>query len=223
MKIKTRQKIINKAIQLFNKNGYASVSLFEIAGVLDMTRGNLTYHFKDKDILLKAISNEFWAKIEVERQKTRMLPSFENMHNEVQLFYRFQKEYAFIFLDSHVINQPIIRKKFQEMMNQSIREMEATIAFAISAGNMPPEPFEGIYHNLAFNFWMTWYYWINVQTVTGDKSKKTNEEGERRLWSLLLPYLTEKGLKAFRKFFGDDYIKKLGKSFNTDLGAYVKF
>ena len=223
MKVKTRQKIINKAIQLFNKNGYASVTLFEIAGALDMTRGNLTYHFKDKDILLKTISDEFWERFEVERQKRRMLPSFENMHNEVQLFYRFQRKYAFIFLDHHVINHPAIRKKFQEMMHQSIKEMEATIAFALSAGNMHPEPFEGIYRNLAFNFWMTSFYWINVQMIRGDKTKKTNEEGELRLWSLLLPYLTEKGLKAFRKFFGNDYLKKLGKSFNTDLGAYVKF
>lgn len=214
---------MNKAVMLFNKNGYASVTLFEIAGELKMTRGNLTYHFKDKDILLKAISDEFWAKIEVEKQKRRMLPSFENMHNEVQLFYRFQKEYAFIFLDNHVINHPAIRKKFQETMNQSIKEMEATIAFAMSAGNMHPEPFEGIYRNLAFNFWMISYYWINVQKISGDKSKRTNEEGELRLWSLLLPYLTEKGLKAFRNFFGDDYLKKLGKSFNADIGAYINF
>ena len=101
--------------------------------------------------------------------------------------------------------------------------MEATIAFAMSAGNMHPEPFEGIYRNLAFNFWMISYYWINVQKISGDKSKRTNEEGELRLWSLLLPYLTEKGLKAFRNFFGDDYLKKLGKSFNADIGAYINF
>ena len=57
MKITTRQKIINKAVELFNKSGFASITLFEIAGELNMTRGNLTYHFKDKDVLLKAISD----------------------------------------------------------------------------------------------------------------------------------------------------------------------
>jgi len=223
MKITTRKKIMNKAVELFNKNGYASVTLFEIAGELKMTRGNLTYHFKEKDLLLKAISDEFWEKLDIEKNKRRMLPSFENMHKEVQLFYRFQKEYAFIFLDHHVINHPSIRKKFQEMMKQIINEMEATIAFAISAENMKPEPFEGIYHNLSFNFWMASFYWINVQMIRGDKTKKTSIEGEMKLWSLLLPHLTEKGLKAFRKFFGEDYLKKLGKSFNADIENYVKF
>lgn len=214
---------MNKAVELFNKNGFASVTLFEIAGALNMTRGNLAYHFKDKDLLLKALSDEFWAKLEAEKHKTRMLPSFENMHNELQLFYRFQKKYSFIFVDYHVINHPAIRSKFRERMDESIKEIEATIAFAISAGNMEPEPFEGIYHSLAFNTWMVSFYWLHQQMYRGDKVLKTNEEGERKVWSMLLPHLTEKGLKAFRKFFGNDYLKNLGKSFNTDLGKYVGF
>lgn len=223
MKVTTRQRIMNKAIELFNKNGYTSVTLFEIAGALKITRGNLTYHFKDKDLLLKALTDEFWSKLEVETQKTRTLPSFENMHKDVQLFYRFQKKYSFIFVDYHVINHPAIRKKFRERMDQSIKELEATIAFAIAAGNMEQEPFEGIYHNLAFNFWMVSFYWLHQQMYRGDKVLKTNEEGEKKLWSMLLPHLTEKGLKAFRKYFGKDYLKNMGKSFNADLEKHVGF
>jgi len=223
MKLSTKQKIINKAIELFNKSGYASITLFEIAGALQMTRGNLTYHFKDKDILLKTISEQFWSKIEVERTKRRLLPSFENLHNEIQLSYRFQREYSFIFMDYHVLNHPVIRKKIQEVMKQSINEIEATIAFAISAENMHPEPYEGIYHNLAFTTWMVSFYWINQQMILEKKVKISSQEAEMKIWSLLLPHLTQKGLKAFRKFFGDSYLKKLGKSFNSDIGKYVKF
>ena len=223
MKVTTRKRIMNKAVELFNKNGYASVTLFEIAGALNITRGNLAYHFKEKDLLLKTLSDEFWSKLEVESQKTRMLPSFENMHKEVQLFYRFQKKYSFIFVDYHVINHPAIRNKFRERMDQTIKEMEATIAFAIAAGNMEREPFEGIYHSLAFNFWMVSFYWLHQQMYRGDKVLKTNEEGEKKLWSMLLPHLTEKGLKAFRKYFGEDYLKNMGKSFNADLEKHVGF
>ena len=136
MKITTRQKIINKAVELFNKSGFASITLFEIAGELNMTRGNLTYHFKDKDVLLKAISDEFWSTLDVEKNKRRLLPSFENMHNEVQLFYQFQRKYSFIFLDYQVLNHPAVKKQFREMTKQNVKEMEATIAFAISSGNL---------------------------------------------------------------------------------------
>ncbi len=223
MKISTKQKIIHHAIELFNKNGYASVTLADVANTIGMTRGNLTYHFKDKDILLDAIAEELWAKLKVERNTSRQLPSFENLHNWVQLYYRFQKAYAFIFLDYQVLNHPSIQPKFRELTKQQIKDNEATIAFSISAGNMHPEPFEGMYRNLAFNTWMVSFYWLNQQIVRGENIDSTSEEGEMKIWSMVLPHFTEKGLKRFRDFFGADYLKKLGESFNTDISEYVGF
>lgn len=223
MKITTKQKIINKAIELFNTKGFASVTLFEIAGALAMTRGNLTYHFKDKDFLLKAISEEFWAKVEKAKSKKTSLPSFESMHNEIQMFYSVQKTYAFIFLDYHVLSHPIIREQFRARAAADIKRMETTIAFAIAAGNMHSEPYEGIYHNLAFNTWMVSFFWLNQQMVRGIEANGSSEAGERKIWSLLLPHLTEKGLKAFRAYFGESYIKELGKAFQTDISNYLKF
>jgi len=222
-KITTKDRITKKAIELFNKNGFSAITLFELAGALDMTRGNLTYHFKDKTALLESIVDEFWLALEVEQNKTRMLPSFENMHNQIQLFYRFQRKYAFIFMDHHVLNHPSIKQKFNQAAKQGIKETEATIAFAISAGNMHPEPYEGIYKNLAYSTWMVSYYWINQQMLLGDKIDKSSAEGELKIWSMLLPHLTKKGLRAFRRYFGDDYLKRLGKSLNTDIAEYVRF
>ena len=100
--MKTRQKIISTATRLFNNNGYNTINLFELSNKLGISRGNLTYHFKDKESLLRAISDEMWSKIENERSKTIQLPSFENLHNEIQLYFKFQKEYSFIFSDPKV-------------------------------------------------------------------------------------------------------------------------
>jgi len=223
VKVNTKQKILNKAIELFNEKGFASVTLFEIAGELEMTRGNLTYHFRDKEALLIAIVDQLWSLQEDRRSQTRSLPSFENLHNQAQLFYAIQKKYAFIFLDNHVINHPAIRENFKKQVKNHIKDIEATIAFSIAAGNMHPEPYEGIYHNLAFNTWMVSFFWINQQVVKGEEIQNYIEEGEMKIWSMLLPHLTDKGLKAFRNFFGDDYLKKLGKSFKADISEYVGF
>ena len=89
--MKTKEKIIGTATRLFNNQGYNSINLFELANQLGISRGNLTYHFKDKENLLVAICDEMWTKIENERSKTMQLPSFENLHNEIQLYYKFQK------------------------------------------------------------------------------------------------------------------------------------
>lgn len=194
--------------------------MFEIAGKLDMTRGNLTYHFKDKDKLLQAIATEMWDKLNAERTKSRQFPSFQNLHNEVQLYYRFQKEYAFIFLDNHVLNHPIIKAKFREMTAQTIKDNKAALAFAIASGNMKPEPFKGIYNNIAFNTWMLTFFWLAQQIIRGEK---TGEDGEAMIWSMLIPHFTEKGLKSFTSFFGEDYLEKIGQPFEADIENYITF
>lgn len=219
MKLTTKEKIINKSLELFNKNGFASVSLFEIAGSLDMTRGNLAYHFKDKDVLLQAITDELWKLIREQRGQTRQFPSFENLHKQLQFLFDLQKKFAFIFLDYRVLSHPAVHDRFKLLIDEQIAETEATIAFSISIGNMQPEPYKGIYKNLAFNTWMISFYWLSQQKVREYK----DENYSMHIWSMLIPFLTKKGLEAFRGYFGEDYIEEMGQSSAHKIESYTGF
>lgn len=216
----TRTKIIETAVRHFNREGFGAVSLHQLAKEAGISRGNLTYYFKDKDSLLEAIADDMWAGIEAERNKSRQLPSFENLHNEVQLYYQFQKKYAFIFLDTHVLNHAVIRGRFRKMTQQTIADNIASIAFAIKIGNMRPEPVRGMYHNLAVTTWMLAFFWLPQQLIRGDK---TNGDGEKLIWSMLIPHFTEKGVEAFKAFFGAAYYENLGEPFEVDLDSLISF
>lgn len=215
-----KEYIIQQAKDYFNTHGYGSVNMLGLAQVLEMSRGNLAYHFKDKETLLQAIAEEMWSKMIAERNKSRQWPSFENLHNEVQLYYRFQNEYRFIFLDSHVLNNPIIKNQFREMTAQSIADNKAAIAFSIQLGNMRPEPFPGAYNNIAMVTWMITFFWLPQQIIRG---KKASDDGEKLIWSLLLPHFTDKGIHSFQKFFGKDFLSQLGDPFGIDLDSLVNF
>ena len=210
----TKKKIITEATKLFNKHGFGAVSLFELANKLGMSRGNLTYHFKDKDQLLSAIANLAWEKLDQERQKSIQLPTFKNLHNEVQLFYKYQQEYAFIFMDHLVLQHKLIKNRFREMTAKSIEQNKNIIAFSIQVGNMKKEPFPGSYNNLAMATWMVKFYWLPQQVIRGERKIA---DGEKLIWSMLLPHLTKKGLNNFRKFFGQDYINSLGEPFAIEM------
>ena len=216
----TKEKIIHQATKAFNSKGFAAVSLYELANSMGISRGNLTYHFKDKDALLEAISSQMWDKISAERNKSRQFPSFENLHNEVQLYYKFQKEYAFIFLDRHVLKHPFVKRQFREMTAQTLTDNKAAIAFAIQLGNLEPEAFPGLYNNIAFTTWMLTFFWLPQQIIRGDKQPA---EGEKLIWSLLIPHMTQKGLASFEKFFGKEYLLELGESFPTDVQSFITF
>ena len=215
-----KESILIDATSYFNKHGFGAVTMFELAQSLNMSRGNLTYHFKNKSVLLEAISNEMWSKIEKERAISRKFPSFQNLHNEIQLYYKFQKEYSFIFLDNHVLNDPIIRSQFRQMTERTIADNRAAIAFSIQLGNMKEELYPGTYNNIAMITWMLTFYWLPQQIIRGEKTK---EDGERLVWSMLVPHFTEKGLKSFKNFFGDNILDELGEPFVYDLSSIVSF
>ncbi len=220
MKKNTKQKIIDLAVDLFNKEGFAAISLQELAHRLGMSRGNLTYHFKDKEALLQGITEQLWHKIEQERIKSRTFPSFQNLHHEVQLYYKIQRTYTFIFLDTHVLKHSLVSDQFRKMTAQSLQDNKAGIALAIKLGNMKPEPFPGCYHHLAQTVWMISFFWLAQQVIRGETSV---EDGEKVIWSMLLPHFTEKGIQAFKTFFGEAYYNSLGQAFELDIEQLISF
>lgn len=216
----TKEKILKQATLLFNQAGFGGVNLLELARHLEMSRGNLTYHFPNKDALLQAISEEMWEKLEQERKRARQLPSFENLHLEAKLIYQIQKEYAFIFLDRHVLNHSALKQKFREMAAAGIEDNKAIMAFSIEMGNMKQESFQGQYHNLAMISWMLTYFWLPQQVFRGEKNK---EDGQKLIWTILLPHFTAKGMKRFKAFFGKEYLENLGPPFELDINSLMSF
>ena len=39
---------------------------------------------------------------------------------------------------------------------------------------------------------------------------KGSKEAEKMVWSTILPHFTAKGLAAFKSYYGEDYLNKLG-------------
>jgi AcrR family transcriptional regulator len=51
----TRKQIVEAADRLFYAGGYAQTSFADIAGAMNVSRGNFYYHFKSKDAILSAV------------------------------------------------------------------------------------------------------------------------------------------------------------------------
>lgn len=49
--MKLKEKILIKAIELFNEKGISSTFPYQIAAAMNISTGNLTYHYKTKAIL----------------------------------------------------------------------------------------------------------------------------------------------------------------------------
>ena len=63
-KLKTRDRIIATADELFYQNGFEQTSFAHIADAIGISRGNFYHHFKTKDEILTAVINRRLTKTE---------------------------------------------------------------------------------------------------------------------------------------------------------------
>lgn len=61
--MKTRDRILECALRLFNQQGEPNVSTLEIANELDISPGNLYYHFRGKEPLVLELFERFQAEL----------------------------------------------------------------------------------------------------------------------------------------------------------------
>jgi len=207
--INTKARIIQQAKTLFNQSGFGAVNMYELAKSLNMSRGNMTYHFKNKELLLTEIANELWLKMD-DLSKANPIPTFKHLLEDAKCYSTIQKEYTFIFSDSQVLHHPVIANKMKVFTEKTIKAIEAVIAFSIQMKNMKAEKIAGTYKNLALSTWMLMFYWNAQKNL---RNKRTGNGGIPVIWTLLLPHLTPKGLTAFKKHFGKDYLNQLGEPF----------
>lgn len=70
LRVKTREKILNASIELFNKKKSSNVSTVQISAAMGISPGNLYYYFANKEEIIRCI----W--------KERMVKEINNITNE---------------------------------------------------------------------------------------------------------------------------------------------
>jgi AcrR family transcriptional regulator len=67
--MKTRDRILEKAQELFNKNGIGKVSVRSICEELKISVGNFTYYFPDKHKIVVELYHKMISEIEAVKDK----------------------------------------------------------------------------------------------------------------------------------------------------------
>lgn len=206
----TKEKIIQTAIDLFNEHGYEVTTLAHLAEKLNMSRGNLAYHFKDKEYVLESIAQNIQIEIDQEMKNRREFPAFSNLQVDIKAYHKLQLKYRFVFGNNSVLQHKSIRKVMQSWAERTIQNNLEAFAFAVEAGNMEAEPYPGLYHHLAVNTWMITYFWLSQKDV---RNLNNQQDAEKMVWATIIPHFTSKGIQAFEKYFGQGSTQNLGQPF----------
>ena len=96
-------KIIDLSRELFNYHSWATTSLRKIASTLNISDGNLRYHYKTKEEIVLSLFTEMTAKMteqiqQANREVNGLVSNFKTM-------FKIMYEYRFLFIESYLIKK----------------------------------------------------------------------------------------------------------------------
>lgn len=95
--MKTAEKILLISLDLFNGQGERHITSVDIANELDISPGNLYYHYKGKDEIINALVDKYVAKINEIPQTTKSNEDFYRY-----LFYCLETMHVFRFMFQNI-------------------------------------------------------------------------------------------------------------------------
>lgn len=211
--MKTREKILQAALELYNEHGVyhphgeGSVTARAIAEKVGISDGNLRYHFPTKEDIVFGLYMALVQELDQGIGKAHHPPInlkslFQMMIHTYESLYR----YRFLMLDFVAIMRRIesISAHFRELSKFRRGQFENIVSQLVRDGIFLPEKLPGQYQVFYEQFQIMSDFWISSAEILyeGEENEKTVHYA-RMVFSSLVPFLSEKGMVAYRQIIED--------------------
>ncbi len=199
---KKKKLILEAAKTLFNEKGYHNVTIRMIALKMNMSSGNLNYHYKKREDIFEALYfemvSEFDERIDL---LANVEVSIEQVKIDIERSMRRMLDYNFFWTDLYnliCINSKV-QKHFQQVYKKRIEGCFLLFKKMKVKDLMKESSFELEYNFLAermIDYGNTWLYSSHLYSNklnTGNIDYHVNT-----FLSILFPFLTSKGKKEFQ-------------------------
>ncbi len=192
-KIKTRERILRTALALFNAEGEAQVSTVDIAAVMEISPGNLYYHFRGKEAIIEALFDDF-------EQEIRQVLSAPIQHplaiedNWIFVYIVFEEinDFRFFYygLASILERCPGLRSRMTRLLKLKRETANATLKTLVNEGLIEFSP--GEQEALAARLAAHLTFWLQYRDLTApsNNDSKTINDGVYTTMMQIVPYVT---------------------------------
>ncbi|WP_270089928.1 TetR/AcrR family transcriptional regulator [Sphingobacterium sp. SYP-B4668] len=194
--MKTSDKILDVARQLFNESGIRNTTTRGIAVTMAISPGNLHYHFKHTEDIVIALFRQLidWYDHIIEQVQYLSLECIDDLIPILELIYEKMDEFRFLFLhfveigiwipDIRIDYQHLVAKRENQFINWLERLEEQGVLVTLS-----PQ----IKTNLVKKLFIVGDFWMSYNTLSyrysGIEAKKDYVD---TMMSLLLPYVKDR-------------------------------
>jgi len=203
--MKTKEKIIQKALELFNENGIEYVGMRELAASIDMQIGNITYYFPTKNDIV----NQLALDLSDLNTKTLIPPDYLTMQSFLEMRRRtFENQYKYrcLFLSFvHLIKQNLaIAERYKKVEKERENNLLNNITLLQKGHYLKVISQEDI-DFLGAAIALIARFWISEASISYDHMSVENKihHYTKLIAQMLIPYATRKGRMQI-----DDFLNK---------------
>ncbi|WP_439101203.1 TetR/AcrR family transcriptional regulator [Congregibacter sp.] len=205
--MKTRDRILVASLRLFNEEGEAHATTLDIAGELDISPGNLYYHFKGKDQIIAELFEQFQLAL----TQTLNAPVEQPLHehkgrvedNWYYLYVVLEELYLYRFfyhnLDDLMRRYPSLVRGFRRILTAKRAALKAIISslFEQSETQLGKVQMDALVENMTLQL----TYWLSYDRLLHDESdaQRCIHQGVLQLLTMIAPYLGEEQMDFYRE------------------------
>lgn len=190
---RTRERIIETSLRLFNDFGEPNVTTSVIADEMDISPGNLYYHFHNKDEILESIFRIFEHEIEETlAAPTRRPADVEDIWLFLHLLFEQIWKYRFFYRDLNdlLTRNRVLEVHFQQILAHKVRTATTLCEGLVSAGSMRAG--SGELRALATNMACVATYWLSFEYARDPRGKLETGRigrGVYQVMAMISPFL----------------------------------
>lgn len=197
--MKTRDRILHVSRVLFNEEGEAQQTAVDISNALGISPGNLYYHFKGKDAIIRALFDSFEEEMRVILRGSRgKVTSIED--NWVYLYIILEEVYDFRFfyrnLGVLLDRYPDLASRFRSLVAEQRTTIRNVLADLGKLDFLTIDP--RLTEALTDQIMMSLTFWLEA-----DAMNRTNLDGAAlihktvfQVMCLIVPYMGDTGFDA---------------------------
>ena len=190
---RTRNRILAESLRLFNERGEANVTPGTIAQSLEISPGNLYYHFRNKEAIVGELFRRFEERIDVEPGIAADAPgAIEDLWLYLHLMLEAIWEFRFLYrnLDDLTARNPRLGESFNRIVERKLAAVARLCEGLVQARAMRATREE--IDALARNVVLVATYWLNFQSLharADDDAMADLGQGAYQVMALVAPYL----------------------------------
>jgi AcrR family transcriptional regulator len=198
--VETRDRIVDAALRLFNEEGSGAVSTNHIASDLGISPGNLYYHFRNKEEIIRAI----YARLRPAWEAASALPAdhpptIADLQRILGAHFGLVWVYRFYYreLPALLRRDPELAREYREIRRAALDNIQALLQSFITARVMRPPSDPAVLADLAEICWLLVDFWLPYSEL-GDNPPEPGDvaRGVALVMRVLHPYFTEDVLAA---------------------------